>query len=131
MLKDYCDGRSCKAHPLFSVDISALQIILYFDEVEVCNPLGTKKNIHTLGVFIHNSSASICLQQRVLEHYLLILYVLLCMHFALILFCLCCILLGPTFHVRIIYTTETRAITNIIDCGKVGCPEKWSLRLIA
>ena len=44
-IEDFCDGSRFKTHPLFSEDPSALQIIAYYDELEVCNPLGshTKK----------------------------------------------------------------------------------------
>lgn len=40
LLTDYCDGYIYKTHPLFMSDSHAMQIILYFDEIEVCNPLG-------------------------------------------------------------------------------------------
>ena len=48
-LADYCDGSDFKNHCLFSSDPISLQIMLYFDEVEVCNPLGSKTKIHKLG----------------------------------------------------------------------------------
>lgn len=48
---DYCDGTQFKEHPLLSTDLNALQIMLYFDELEVCNPLGTKTKSHNLGMF--------------------------------------------------------------------------------
>ena len=35
LLEDYCDGSAFKEHPLFSVDPTALQIMLYYDDVEV------------------------------------------------------------------------------------------------
>ncbi len=50
-LGDYCDGSAFKDHPLFSSETNALQILLYYDEVEVCNPLGTKVKTHKLGIF--------------------------------------------------------------------------------
>ena len=46
---DYCDGKQFKAHPLFSVDPYALQIILYYDDCEVCNPIGSYAKVHKLG----------------------------------------------------------------------------------
>ena len=49
LLGDYCDGTDMLHHPLFSIQNKALQIMLYFDEVEVCNPLGTKVKVHKLG----------------------------------------------------------------------------------
>ena len=37
-------------HTLFSSDPHALQIIAYFDELEVCNPLGSHVKKHKLGL---------------------------------------------------------------------------------
>ena len=48
-MSDFCDGKVCVAHPLFSLHKDALQILFYFDELEICNPLGTKSKIHKLG----------------------------------------------------------------------------------
>ena len=39
-----------KTHPLFSVDKSALQIVTYYDKLELCNPLGTHVKQHKLGI---------------------------------------------------------------------------------
>ena len=49
MIADYCDGQAFQQHPLFSRDPCALQIILYYDEVEVVNPLGSKTSKHKVG----------------------------------------------------------------------------------
>ena len=46
---DYCDSPAFRSHPLFSNDPSALQIMLYYDDVEVTNPLGSKTKTHKLG----------------------------------------------------------------------------------
>ena len=51
-MNDYCDGEAFKSHPLFSVQTNAIQILFYFDELEVCNPIGTKAKIHKLGFHI-------------------------------------------------------------------------------
>lgn len=48
-LSDYCDGKEYKTHALFSVHTKALQIHFYYDDVEMCNPLGSKAKIHKLG----------------------------------------------------------------------------------
>ena len=48
-LSDYCDGEHFKHHPLFSQNPSSLQIILYYDELELCNPLGSRKRKHKIG----------------------------------------------------------------------------------
>lgn len=52
LLSDFCDGDVFRAHPLFSRDPHALQLILYFDEFEVCNPLGSRANKHKIGICI-------------------------------------------------------------------------------
>ena len=51
-LEDFCDGELLKSHPLFSNDSHALQIIAYFDELEVCNPLGTHTKTHKLAIVL-------------------------------------------------------------------------------
>ena len=43
---DVCDGNMYKTHPLFSTDPRALQIILYTDDLEITNPLGTHTKKH-------------------------------------------------------------------------------------
>ena len=47
-LYDIVDGSLFKSHPLFSVKPSALQIILYTDEIEICNPLGSHASVNKL-----------------------------------------------------------------------------------
>ena len=51
MLGDYCDGELFATSELFQDDPCALQIQLYYDELELCNPLGSKK--HKLGKVRH------------------------------------------------------------------------------
>ncbi|KAK3734076.1 hypothetical protein QZH41_019810, partial [Actinostola sp. cb2023] len=53
LIEDFCDGFVFSQHPLFSRDPQALQIILYYDEVEVVNPLGSKTSKHKVGVFYY------------------------------------------------------------------------------
>jgi len=55
LLEDYCDGSDFKQHPLFSKQSKSLQIMLYYDELEVCNPLGSKVKTHKLGKNIMHS----------------------------------------------------------------------------
>ena len=50
-MEDYCDGVQYKYHPLYSCDPQSLQIMLYYDEVELCNPLGAAKKIHKVGMY--------------------------------------------------------------------------------
>ena len=51
-LVDFCDGSVYKNHPLFVTNPLALQIIAYFDELEVCNPLGSAAKVHKVGIFL-------------------------------------------------------------------------------
>ena len=37
---DFCDGSFFRCHPLFSIQKESLQIIAYYDELEICNALG-------------------------------------------------------------------------------------------
>ena len=46
---DFCDGTAYKKHSLFPVDQTAFQINLYYDELEIVNPLGGKIGKHKLG----------------------------------------------------------------------------------
>lgn len=48
-LSDFCDGSIFKLHPLFGTDPNALQIIGYYDELEVVNPIGSYVSKHKLG----------------------------------------------------------------------------------
>ena len=68
-MNDYCDGEIFASHPLFSVHKDALQIFLYFDELETANPLGSKAKIHKLGsVFDVNCLFSFILQAHFTSH---------------------------------------------------------------
>jgi hypothetical protein len=58
-LSDYCDGELLRESTLFQEDPSALQIQLYYDEVEICNPLGSKAKKHKLGTQLHLTSLCI------------------------------------------------------------------------
>lgn len=49
MIGDYCDGQQFQEHPLFQEDPCALQIRIYYDDVEFCNALGSKVKKHKLG----------------------------------------------------------------------------------
>ena len=49
-MQDYCDGRNFQRHALFSLKKDSLQLLFYYDDVEVCNPLGSKRTIHKLGI---------------------------------------------------------------------------------
>jgi len=49
IIVDFCDGDVYANHPLFSRDPRAIQILLYYDDVEVVNPLGSKTSKHKFG----------------------------------------------------------------------------------
>ena len=48
-LGDFCDGSIFKEHPIFSTDPHALQVVAYYDELEVVNPIGSFVKRHKLG----------------------------------------------------------------------------------
>ncbi|XP_071832143.1 uncharacterized protein [Apostichopus japonicus] len=52
-MRDYCDGEMFQKHPLLAKEKGAIQINLFFDELEVTNPLGSKTGIHKLGAFYY------------------------------------------------------------------------------
>ena len=44
------------SHPVFQEDVSTLQIQLYYDEIDVCNAIGSRSTVHKLdkkGAFSH------------------------------------------------------------------------------
>jgi hypothetical protein len=53
VLEDYCDGSVYKNRALFSMETKSIQIIAYFDELEICNPLGTHVKKHKLGIIFY------------------------------------------------------------------------------
>jgi hypothetical protein len=55
VIADFCDGQMYKKSILFKQHPTALKINFYFDDVEICNPLGSKRKIHKLSKFINNS----------------------------------------------------------------------------
>ena len=48
-MKDFRDGSFHREHPVFSSHPQALQVIIYYDDIEVANPLGAKAGNHKLG----------------------------------------------------------------------------------
>lgn len=57
-MRDYCDGKQFSEHPLFSEEPEALQIQLYYDDIDVCNPIGSKSVIHKLGNNYYTSTVN-------------------------------------------------------------------------
>lgn len=62
LLSDYCDGTYYKSHPLFSADHTALQLIVYYDDVETCNPLGSRAKTHKLGMVDSRGTSMVCIK---------------------------------------------------------------------
>ena len=52
-IQDFCHGTLFSKHPVFSQDHQALQIIAYFDELEICNPLGSHTKRHKVGIVFY------------------------------------------------------------------------------
>ena len=50
ILSDYCDGKRFHENQLFSTNPVALQLMLYYDELELCNPLGSRRKKHKIGM---------------------------------------------------------------------------------
>ena len=51
LIADYCDGDLFKSHDLFASHGNAIQLIIYYDEVEPCNTLASHSGIKKLGKF--------------------------------------------------------------------------------
>ena len=51
-MKDFCDAIFFKDHPVFRSNPLALQVVLYYDDIEVVNPLRSKAGNYTLGIAI-------------------------------------------------------------------------------
>lgn len=49
VLRDFNDGHFCKEHPFFSKHQN-IRLLLYVDECEVANPLGSKAGLHEIGL---------------------------------------------------------------------------------
>jgi len=52
-MRDFCDAQLINESEVFKKDPTALQLIMFYDEIEVANPLGAKAGIHKLGEFPH------------------------------------------------------------------------------
>ena len=50
-LSDFSDTMVFKSHPLFSIHHNALQLQLYYDDIEVCSPIGSHRKVHKLGMY--------------------------------------------------------------------------------
>ena len=52
VLSDFCDGSHFKSHPMFGTHEKALKKFFYYDDIEMCNPLGSHTKKHKLGKLI-------------------------------------------------------------------------------
>lgn len=52
-LKGYQDGQQYQQHGIFKTHPHALRLQLYYDDVEVTNPIGSKAGVHKLGLFYY------------------------------------------------------------------------------
>lgn len=50
-LEDFDDGLFVRTHPLFSTEANALKLLIYYDDMNVANPMTNK--VHSLGLFYY------------------------------------------------------------------------------
>ncbi|XP_028414898.1 uncharacterized protein LOC114537984 [Dendronephthya gigantea] len=53
IMRDIMDGEFFRNHPIFSRNNKALQLLSYYNDLELANPLGSKAKIHKIGVFYY------------------------------------------------------------------------------
>ena len=51
IMRDFCDGTYIRNSPYFQAHPEALQIILFYDDAEFCNPIGHRTKKHSMGMF--------------------------------------------------------------------------------
>ena len=61
LMEDFTDATIVHTHPLFAIDDRSLKILLYYDDVNVVNPLTNK--VHKIGFFYYQL-ANICCKHR-------------------------------------------------------------------
>lgn len=55
ILASFIDGQQFKNHTFFQKYKHAIRLQLYYDELEITNPLGSKTCIHKLGAFYYTT----------------------------------------------------------------------------
>lgn len=50
VLCDVCDGSFVQSHVMFKEDPETILLSMYYDELEIVNPLGSKRGKHKLGI---------------------------------------------------------------------------------
>ena len=68
MVADFCDGTHYSNHRIFKEKLAALQVCLYYDDVEVCNPLSSRRGKHKLGKCKYNKHGIMDLHNYVCMH---------------------------------------------------------------
>ena len=53
LIEEFCDGTRFSKYSLFSTDPYALQVIAYYDELEICNPLGSHVKQNKCGIVFY------------------------------------------------------------------------------
>ena len=51
LMSDYYGGNDFQTHHLFSTQPCSIQLMMYYNKLEVCNPLESKSKIHKIGMF--------------------------------------------------------------------------------
>ncbi|XP_071821716.1 uncharacterized protein [Apostichopus japonicus] len=54
IMTDVSNGTILKTHELFSRAGTSLKLVLYYDDVELCNPIGTRRIRHKVGLFYYS-----------------------------------------------------------------------------
>lgn len=74
VLSDFYDGEYCKQHPLFSREVS-VPLLLYNDDCETVNPLGSKVAVHKLGfIYLVIKSLPPVFLSKLSSHFLVAVY---------------------------------------------------------
>uniref|UniRef100_A0A1X7V6K4 Uncharacterized protein n=1 Tax=Amphimedon queenslandica TaxID=400682 RepID=A0A1X7V6K4_AMPQE len=63
LTSDTCECATYESHPLLSVENNSLEILLYYDDLEVCNPLSFRSIVHKIAIFyytLRNLSPKYC-----------------------------------------------------------------------
>ena len=54
IFNDVCDGAIYRQHPVLSLPQKKVQLVAYYDEIELCNPLGSHAKIHKIGCLFYS-----------------------------------------------------------------------------
>jgi len=51
VIRDECDGLNCKNHPIIVAHPEAIKVRIYYDDIEVTNPIGSHKTLLGINFF--------------------------------------------------------------------------------